>query len=87
MKTFSDNIISINELRRNFGQVEKTLPFVDYFIITKKGRPFAHLTATPTVKKELMKKYAGAFRGTMLENESLWKEVLKRKSRKTDISL
>lgn len=87
MKAFSDNTISINDLRRNFGEVEKVLPFVDHFIITKKGRPFAHLSATPTVKKELMKKYAGAFIGTMLEDERIWKKVLKKESRKVRVIL
>lgn len=83
----SENTISINDLRRNFGEIEKTLPFVDHFIVTKKGRPFAMLSATPTVKKELMKKTAGAFRGTELDRDHVWTEVLKKKSRKVDIAL
>lgn len=35
-------------------------------------------------KRKLMEKTAGAFKGTELAKESVWKEVLKRKSRKTD---
>ena len=50
------NTVSINDLRRNFGEIEKSLPFVSHFTITKKGKPFAILSATPQVKKELMKK-------------------------------
>lgn len=83
----SENTISINDLRRNFGEIEKELPFIDHFIVTKKGRPFAMLSATPTVKKELMKKTAGAFKGTRLGDDAIWREVLKKKSRKVDISL
>ncbi len=82
-----ENTISINDLRRNFGDIEKNLPFVDRFIITKKGRPFAVLSAAPTVKKELMKKTAGAFKGTTLDNNKLWNDVLKKKSRKQSIVL
>lgn len=82
-----ENTISINDLRRNFGEIEKVLPFVDHFIVTKKGRPFAMLSATATIKKELMKKTAGAFRGTKLDVDVLWKEVLKKKSRKENITL
>ena len=83
----AENSVSINDLRRNFGEIEKTLPFVSHFIITKKGRPFAVLSATPAVKRDLMKKTAGAFKRSKLDNDALWKEVLKKKSRKQNISL
>lgn len=83
----SENTISINELRRNFGEIEKALPFIDHFIVTKKGRPFAMLSATPSVKRELMKKTAGVLKGTRLDDDAIWREVLKKKSRKVDISL
>ena len=83
----SSRTISINDLRRKFGEIEKTLPFVDQYVVTKKGKPFALLTATPMVKRELMKKTAGAFKGTPLDKEGLWKEVLKKKSRKEEIVL
>jgi hypothetical protein len=83
----TDNIIAISDLRRKFGDIEQALPFVDHFILTKKGVPFAILSATPSIKKDLMKKTAGAFKGTMLENDAIWKDVLKKKSRKENISL
>lgn len=79
--------IPISELRKRFGEIEAALPFVDRFILTKKGRPFAVLSATSAVKKELIKKTAGAFKKTALDSDAFWKEVLKRKSRKTAISL
>ena len=83
----SENTVSINDLRRNFGEIEKALPFVDYFIVTKKGKPFAVLSATPAVKRELMKKNAGVFKGTELDKDAVWREVLKKKSRRESIRL
>lgn len=81
------NTISINDLRRKFGEVEKELPFVDFFIITKKGKPFAILSSTEDAKRDLMKTTAGAFKNTALDKDNIWKEVLKKKSRKEAIKL
>ena len=83
----AENTVSINDLRRNFGEIEKMLPFVPHFVITKKGRPFATLSATPSVKKELMKEVAGSFKGSKLDSDALWKEVSRKKSRKENINL
>lgn len=83
----NEKIIAINDLRRKFGEIEEALPFVDHFILTKKGRPFAILSATPMVKKEEMKKTAGAFKGTKVATDSFWKDVLKKKSRRENITL
>lgn len=83
----TSKIIPINDLRRKFGDIEKSLPFVDRFILTKKGKPFAVLMATPEAKKERMNELAGALKGTGLDNDEVWKEVLKRKSRKKTIEL
>lgn len=85
--TVNENTIAISDLRRKFGDIEEALPFVDHFILTKKGRPFAILSATPFIKKEQMKKTAGAFKNTKLATDAFWKDVLKKKSRKADISL
>jgi antitoxin (DNA-binding transcriptional repressor) of toxin-antitoxin stability system len=79
-------IISADDLRRNFGEVKKKLPYVE-FIITDRGKQIALLSATPEMKRERLLKFAGAWKGTDLDNDDLWKDVLKRKSRKTDISL
>lgn len=38
----------------------------------------------PKKRRETMKKAAGAWKGTELDNDKLWKEVLKRKSRPAD---
>ena len=77
-----EKTISINKLRRNFGEIEQILPLIDRFIITKKGKPFAVLSATSGIKRELMRKTAGAFKGTILDDDNFWKEVSKKKSRK-----
>ena len=87
MNTINDNTIAISDLRRRFGEIEQALPFVDHFILTKKGKPFAILSATPMVKKEEMKKTAGSFKGTKVATDVFWKDVLKKKSRKADITL
>ena len=83
----SGKTVSINDLRRKFGEIEKELPFVNHFIITKKGKPFAILSADPSVKREMLKSMAGALKGTELDNDDLWKDILKRKSRKKAIIL
>lgn len=83
----NEKTVAISDLRKRFGEIEDELPFVDRFVLTKKGKPFAILSATPQVKRRLMEKTAGAFKGTPLASEKVWKEVLKRKSRKEDINL
>lgn len=83
----NEKTIAINDLRRRFGEIEEALPFVDHFILTKKGKPFAILSATPMAKKEAMKKTAGAFKNTKLATDAFWKDVFKKKSRKVDITL
>jgi len=83
----TNNIIAISDLRRKFGEIEAALPYVDNFVLTKKGVPFALLSATPLIKRKIMKKTAGAFKGTVLENDTIWKAIVTRKSRKEAITL
>ena len=78
--------ISSDDLRRNFGEVKKKLPFVE-FIITDRGNPIGILKSTPQIKKRMMKQTAGAFKNTELDDDTLWDEVLKKSSRKTDVTL
>ena len=81
----NDRIISINDLRRRFGEIEKELPHVNRFIITKKGKPFAILSADPEIKRKRLLEMAGIWKNTDLDDDKLWKEVLKRKSRRKTI--
>ena len=78
--------ISADHLRRNFGEIKKKLPFID-FIITDRGNPVGVLKATTEMKKQLMKQTGGAFKGTDLDSDALWQEVEKKTSRKEDIIL
>ncbi len=80
-------IISITELRRNFGGLTKNLAKTDAVILTKGGEPFAILKPAPEEKRKLLIKTAGAWKGTALDTDSLWKKVSKKKSRKYPISL
>jgi len=81
-----ERIISLDELRRNLGEIKKELPYVT-FILTDRGNRIGILTATREMKRELMKSTAGSFKGTELENETLWKEVLRKHSRKEKITI
>ena len=79
--------MSITELRRNFGEITASLATIDYMILTKGGEPFALLKATPNEKRKLMKRAAGAWKGTPADNDRLWQEVFKRRSRREEIKL
>lgn len=80
-------IISITELRRNFGRLTKNLAKTDAVILTKGGEPFAILKATSEEKRKILGKTAGVWKNTSLDNDTLWKKVSKKKSRKSPISL
>lgn len=67
--------ISINELRRRFGEIEAELPYLESLVITKNGQPIATLTSAPELKKNLRQSTAGAWRGTDLDDDKLWMEV------------
>lgn len=81
-----EQTISIDDLRRSLGQIKKMLPFSS-FILTDRGKPIGQLSATREMKRELMKKTAGAFKNTELENDTVWHEVKKKASRKHDITV
>lgn len=86
-ESMTKNIVPISDLRRKFGDIEAALPHVDYFILTKKGKPFATLSATLETKKAVTKKFAGAFKNVGLDDDSVWKKILARTSRKASIKL
>lgn len=80
-------IISITELRRNFGELTENLARMDSLILTKGGEPFAVLKAVPEEKKKILRKASGAWRGTALDSDKVWEKVFKRRSRKSRIVL
>lgn len=85
MNTNFNAIIPITDLRRNFGEITANLAMTDGIILTRGGEPFAILKAVPSAKKKVLKKSYGAWKGTGLDDNNLWKEVFKRKSRKNEI--
>lgn len=80
-------IISITELRRNFGEITNDLAEVEELILTKGGEPFAILRAAPAEKRKILAKAAGAWSKSSLDSDKLWEESLKKHSRKEDITL
>lgn len=82
-----NNIISVTELRRNFGEIAARLPDIESIILTRGGEPFAILKAAPAEKKKVLRKAAGAWKHTALDEDALWKWVLNRTSRKSPIRL
>ena len=85
MINMSSKIIPITDLRRNFGKVTEELLSIESFILTKGGKPFAILKAAPELRREKMKNFAGCLKNADLDDDNIWKEVLKRKSRKEPI--
>ncbi|MCX7881070.1 MAG: hypothetical protein N2482_00970 [Patescibacteria group bacterium] len=79
--------IPISEMRKKFGEIEAILPYVDYITISKKGKPLAIISAVPEIKKSLIKKFAGVFKKTDLDKDKIWKNILKKRSRKNPIKL
>lgn len=82
-----NTVIAISDLRKKFGDIEALLPYVEYVTVTKKGKPFAILTAVSEVKKEVMQKTAGAWKNTDLDDDAFWMKTLTRKSRTKPVSL
>ncbi len=80
-------IIPITDLRRKFGEVTAVLPEINSLLVTKKGRPFAILKATKEAKMKVLKKAAGSWEKTALDNNQVWQAVSKRKSRKSAVVL
>ncbi len=80
----ASKIIPITDLRRNFGENTEDILSVESYILTKGGRPFAIMKAAPELRRKMLKKAMGAWKNTELDDDDLWKDILKRKSRKKD---
>lgn len=80
-------IVPITDLRRNFGSITSDLPKLGSLLLTRGGEPFAVLKAAPEVKKKLLKKAKGVWKGTDLDKDSFWKMALVKKSRKHPVVL
>lgn len=77
-------IISVTDFVRNFGEESLDILAYESFILTKGGKPFMNVTAAPELRRERLKKAMGAWKNTDLDNDDLWKDILKRNSRKKD---
>ena len=80
-------IVPVTELRRKFGEITRTLVQHEAIILTRGGKPFATLRSTKEAKMALLRETFGAWKGTKLDDNDLWAEILKRKSRKQPLTL
>ncbi len=80
-------IIPVTSLRRNFGSIVEELPKLEMMILTKGGKPYIEMRTSSELKREQLLKTAGMLKNTETDNNDFWKEALKKKSRKTPISL
>jgi len=87
MNNNSGNIVSVTDFRRNFGEITANLVKIESLLLVRGGEPFAIVKAAPEAKRKALKKVAGVWKGTSLDNDSFWKKVFERKSRKEDIHL
>lgn len=87
MNNIYKRIVSVTELRRNFGVLTANLAKIDSLILTRGGEPFAILKTVPKEKMKILKKAAGGWKGSELDKDRLWEEVFKRKSRQKRVSL
>lgn len=86
-EVISEKIIPVTEMRRNFGAITANLSKYKKIILTRGGRPFAVLRPVDSGGKKNLLKTAGAWRGTELDNDALWRKALKKKSRRKAVSL
>lgn len=90
--SFTTRTVSIHELRKRFGEIERTLPFVRHITITKNGRPIARISSLIPKKDrksgiEGLKEFAGLWKGKDLDDDKLWENILERQSRSKSIKL
>ena len=76
-------IIPITDFIRKFGMYADMLPTIDSITLTRDGRPFATLKATPEEKNKRLLAMAGIWKGTELDSDEFWKKALKRKNKKS----
>ena len=74
-------IIPVTDFIRKFGEYAEILPRIDKLILTREGRPFAEVKATPEEKNRKLLSFFGAWKNTEFDNDELWKKALTRKNR------
>lgn len=79
-------IVPITDFVRKFGMYADLLPSVNELVLTRGGRPFATVKATPEEKNRELLACAGIWKGTKLDNDTFWKKARTRKNRRKLIS-
>ena len=80
-------VMPITDFIRKFGEYADMLPLMDKFILTRDGRPFATLKATPQEKNKRLLSLRGAWDGRLFGNDAVWKAVAVRRNRKKPIKI
>ncbi len=79
--------IPVTDFIRKFGNYAESLPTIEEIVLTRDGRPFATVKATPQEKNRRLLSFFGIWKGTELDDDKLWKEVLTRHNRRHPIKL
>ncbi len=75
----TERLVSATMLRRNFGAVSKKIASLGYVVLTIKGKPTFKVEKLPRTKKnikDVLSKFYGAWKGTVLDDDKLWHEIL-----------
>lgn len=80
-------IVTITDFIRKFGEYAEMLPLMDKLILTRDGRPFATLKATPQEKNKRLLSLIKAWDGRLFGNDAVWKAVSVRRNRKKPIKI
>lgn len=80
-----NKIIPVTTFLRNFGEYAKMLSSLDKLILTREGRPFAEVKASPEEKNKKLLSLSGAWDGKLFSGK-IWDTPWKRKNRKDVIS-
>lgn len=81
----TSKIIPVTEFIRNFGTYADLLLKTNKIILTREGRPFAEIKATPDEKNRELLRLRNSWDGKLFENAKVWKKVLMRRNRKKPI--
>ena len=79
--------IPITDFIRKFGEYSNLLSRVERIILTRDGRPFAHVIPAPEEKNRKLLSMFGAGIETEIENDKIWKKVFTRHNRKHPVKL
>lgn len=76
-------IVPVTDFVRNFREYIDLLPKVTEIVLTRDSYAVATVKSTPKEKNAGLKKFWGIWKGTTLDNDRLWADVLKRRNKKS----